>query len=97
MQIIWSPLSLTDMETIKRYYSQFSDRNITYKQILKIHKSVELIKTQPCIWHQSENDDEVLEWVVPSTYYTIPYMIELDEIFILRVFDQRQEKPQSWI
>ncbi len=49
MQIIWSPLSLTDMETIKRYYSQFSDRNITYKQILKIHKSVELIKTQPCI------------------------------------------------
>lgn len=98
MKIIWLPLALDDLSSIDKYYTRVAGKSVANKQIQKVVKASRLIQKQPYIGHTSPNDtdEDVLEWNIPSTTYTLPYMVLTDEIRILRVFDQRQERPESW-
>ncbi|MCB1736014.1 MAG: hypothetical protein H6981_14660 [Gammaproteobacteria bacterium] len=53
---------------------------------------------QPYVGHVSPNHPggDVLEWNIPNTSYTLPYMVNDKHIVIMRVFDQRQRRPASW-
>lgn len=98
MKIVWLPYALSDLAGIKRYYTKAAGKPIADKQVQKVTKASRLLKVHPYIGHPSPNDadDDVLEWNIPSTSYTLPYMVVDNEIRILRVFDQRQERPESW-
>ncbi len=98
MKLKWLPLALGDLAYIKKYYTEEASIKVAAGQLRKISKSAALLKTQPYMGHPSPNDtdDDVLEWNIPSTTYTLPYMVVGDEIQILRVFDQKRKRPESW-
>ena len=41
-------------------------------------------------------DQDILEWHIPGLPYTLPYQIVNNEIQILRVFHESQNKPAKW-
>jgi len=98
MRIVWLPYALGDLVGIKQYYTKVAGKPVADKQVKKVTKATRLLEVHPYIGHPSPNDtdDDVLEWTIPNSSYTLPYMIVGDEIRILRVFDQRQERPDSW-
>jgi hypothetical protein len=61
----------------------------------KIKDTLMLLSEQPYIWHIID-DDEVLEWHIPGLPYTLPYRIINNELQILRVFHESQNKPSKW-
>ena len=89
--------AMHDMAKILEYYTEVASQSVANRQLVKISKSVRLLESQPYIEHISADDpdDDVLEWHIPNTTYTLPYMIIADEIRIMRVFDERQERPDS--
>ena len=66
------------------------------RQLQKVVKAARLLQDFPYLGHINPNDPVVLEWHVPNTSYTLPYMVENNQVIILRVFDERQEKPSNW-
>ena len=97
MKIVWLPHAMRDMAKILEYYTEIANKTAANRQLVKVAKSSRLLESQPYIGHISADDpdDDVLEWHIPSTTYTLPYMIAADEIRIMRIFDQRQERPDS--
>ena len=98
MRIKWLPLALGDLSNIKKYYTKVAGKDVANRQVQKVTKAAHLLQVHPYIGHLSPNDadGDVLEWNIPSSTYTLPYMVIDEEIQILRVFDQRQERPKSW-
>lgn len=89
---------MQDMARILEYYTEAAGQSVAHRQLVKISKSARLLESQPYIGHISTDDPngDVLEWRIPSTTYTLPYLIVADEIRIMRIFDERQERPDSW-
>ncbi|MEE9446715.1 MAG: type II toxin-antitoxin system RelE/ParE family toxin [Arenicellales bacterium] len=98
MKFRWLPLARSDIEGLKEYYIEAASLKVAASQISKIGKAARLLQTQPYMGHFSANDTDgdVFEWHIPSTNYTIPYMIFENHIEILSVFDQRQKRPKLW-
>lgn len=98
MEIVWLPLALEDLNTFKTYYLEVASTAVARRQLRKITQSAKLLITQPYMGHISPNDvdGDVFEWHIPSTSYTLPYMVVGDQLWIMRVFDQRQKRPDSW-
>ena len=98
MEIVWLPLALEDLNNIKTYYIEVASPTVASGQLRKIAQAVRLLTTQPYIGHISPNDADgnVLEWHIPSTSYTLPYMVMSNQLWIMRVFDQKQKRPESW-
>jgi len=98
MEIIWLPLALEDLSTIKTHYLEVANIAVARRQLRKITQSAKLLTTQPYMGHisPSDVDGDVFEWHIPSTSYTLPYMVVGGQLWIMRVFDQRQKRPDSW-
>jgi len=98
MKIIWLYGSLLDLHSIREYYSEVASEAIANQQLSKIYAATGLLMNHPYIGHVStlDNSGELFKWVIPNTHYTIPYPIVDEEILIYRVFDSRQERPDSW-
>ena len=43
-----------------------------------------------------KDDEDILEWHIPGIPYTFPYRILNNQIQILRVFHEAQDKPSKW-
>ena len=83
-----------DLEEIKDFYENI------YPDVFKrirdtIKKSFLLLQENPHIGHPT-SDYDVFEWHIPGTKYSLPYMLIDDEIVILRVYDERQNRPNTW-
>ncbi|MBF0379654.1 MAG: type II toxin-antitoxin system RelE/ParE family toxin [Magnetococcales bacterium] len=93
-KIRFSRLAKQDLENIRNFYIKINPEvAVTIKDHLK--KSFLLLQNNPNIGHIT-GDYDVFEWHVPGTKYSIPYMIENQTVIILRVFDERQNRPDSW-
>lgn len=97
MKVVWLPLAQQDLARIAAYYTDVAGKAVVDRQLKKVVKASRLLQMQPYIGHISPNDPEVLEWHIPNTTYTLPYMLGDDQVIILRVFDGRQDKPDSWV
>jgi len=94
MKIVLLVSAKEDLKEIKQYISK--ENPLASKMVAKkIKKSLLLLSEQPYIGHIT-NDDEILEWHIPKLPYTLPYRIIKDEIQILRVFHENQNKPSKW-
>ena len=98
MKIVWLPVALIDLTHIKKFFAEEASAKVVAGQLSKISKPARLLTSHPYMGHPSPNlmDRDVLEWDIPSTPYTLPFLIVGEEIRILRVFDQRQDRPDSW-
>ncbi len=72
-----------DMNTMQKYARIFSD-------------SFERITELPYIWIVDKNNSDIRIWNIPNAPYSIPYLIQDNTIYILRVFQQYQNPLDSW-
>ncbi len=89
-----SRLAKMDLDDIKDFYEKINPE-IFINIRNSIKKSLLLLQEFPYIWHPT-NDYDVFEWRVPWTKYSLPYMLINDEIVIIRIYDERRNKPDSW-
>ena len=94
-QLLWLDYARDDLDAIHHYYSLESSAGIASKLLMRIIESAELLIAHPQIGHPCE-DHEILEWHVPNTDYTLPYIVTPEHIQILRVFHEKQMRPSSW-
>ena len=95
MKLVWLRKAQYDLSSIEQYYSEVASKRVSAKLLQTIVTSAKLLQEHPYIGSISE-DEDILEWHIPKTSYTLPYRIVNDEIQILRVFHQSQDKPSSW-
>lgn len=94
MKVVLSPSAREDLKEIRQYIFKESPQGA--KTVAeKIKKSLMLLGEQPHIGHVTD-DDEVLEWHISGSPYTLPYRIVNNEVQILRVFHGSQSKPSKW-
>jgi len=98
MRIVWLRSAQSDIKLIQEYYEEVASKAVADQQVLKVIRSTRILEAHPYAGHTSSLDDsgEILEWVIPKTSYILPYSVMEDEILIYRVFDARQERPESW-
>ena len=94
MQIIWSPRSLRDVESIRDYIAQDSPR-IADLVVRRIVKSVERLETFPESSRTvpERNDPEIRE--VISKPYRVVYRLREGNVEIITVFRASRQFP--WI
>ena len=89
-----SRLAKNDLEEIKEFYESINPE--IYRKIRDtVKNSFFLLQENPHIGHVT-SDYDVFEWHIPKTRYTIPYMLLDDAVVILRVYDEKQDKPNTW-
>lgn len=94
MKVVLTPSAKEDLKEIRQFISNESPQGA--KTVAeKIKKSLLLLAEQPHIGHITD-DDDVLEWHIPGLPYTLPYRIVNNQIQILRVFHESQDKPNTW-
>jgi len=94
MKVVLLPFAKEDLQEIRQYISK-ENPTASKKVAEKIKKSLSLLSEQPHIGHITD-DDEILEWHIPKLPYTLPYRIINNEIQILRVFHEAQNRPYKW-
>jgi len=94
MKVVLLPFAKEDLQEIRQYISK-ENPTASKKVAEKIKKSLSLLSEQPYIGHITD-DDEILEWHIPKLPYTLPYRIINNEIQILRVFHEAQNRPYKW-
>ena len=95
MELVWLKLAQIDLEKIREYYNKEAGKTVTNKLLKKIVTSARLIQENPLIGNKTYQDD-LLEWHIPKIPFTLPYRIKNNQIQILRVFHQSQNKPDYW-
>lgn len=94
MKIVLSLSAKEDLKDIRQYIAK---ENPTAAKMVaeKVKKALLLLIEQPHIGHPTD-DEDVLEWHIPGLPYTLPYRIVNNEIQILRVFHEAQNRPNKW-
>ncbi|WP_428354228.1 type II toxin-antitoxin system RelE/ParE family toxin [Methyloprofundus sp.] len=96
MKLVWLEKAQYDLRSIEAYYSDIASKEVSAKILQKIVKSAKIFLEQPYLGHLSEKDSNILEWHIPTTFYTLVYQVINDEIQVLRVFHESQNKPSKW-
>ena len=83
----------TELEDAYAYY-EYQQRNLGFRFVDEVHKSIELIKTYPLGWSKvSQNTRRCL---VKSFPYGIIYQVREEMILIIAIANLHR-KPQYWI
>ena len=94
-RIVWLESAKLDLIDIQAYYAENASPQIANKLLQRIFAAASTLSDQPLIGVKTM-DDDVLAWHLPGLNYTLPYLIHGDDIEILRVFHQAQNKPSKW-
>ncbi|MCK9635503.1 MAG: type II toxin-antitoxin system RelE/ParE family toxin [Methylobacter tundripaludum] len=94
MRFVLLPSAKEDLKEIRQYIAK---ENPSASKMVseRIKKSLLMLIEQPLIGHVTD-DEDVLEWHIPGLPYTLPYRIVNNEIQILRVFHEAQNRPGKW-
>ena len=94
MRFVLLPSAKEDLKEIRQYIAK---ENPTASKMVaeRIKKALLMLTEQPLIGHVTD-DEDVLEWHIPGLPYTLPYRIVNNEIQILRVFHEAQNRPGKW-
>lgn len=91
MNIVFLETTKNDFIWLRDYYERIFPQG--KKQAQQQFKSInKLLKENPLIGHQSEHGN-VLEFSIPNTPFAYIYRIKDKQIQVLRVWDERQQKP----
>lgn len=94
MKVVLLHFAKNDLEEIRSHLTKESPQ--ASKLVGEtIKKSLSLLSENPYIGSIKDNED-ILEWHIPGIPYTLPYRIVGDQIQILRVFHEAQNKLSKW-
>lgn len=94
-RLVWLEFAILDLAEINAYYSDKVSPETAAKIVKRIHSSATILMGQPYLGIATM-DEDIFEWYVPDLPYTLPYIVNGDDIEILRVFHQSQNKPSKW-
>lgn len=94
-KLVWLKSAKLDLIEINTYFSENVSSKVAAGLVQRIHASAIHLLEQPYMGLQTM-DDDILEWHIPDLPYTLPHLINGDDIEILRVFHQSQKKPSKW-
>ena len=94
MKTIWLPWAIQDLSHIREY---IAEKNPSAAKMVahKIIKTVQLLSEQPYLDKITDIED-VYEKQVVDLPYLIPYRVMNNQLQILRIFHESQQKPQKW-
>ncbi|MBL7003289.1 MAG: type II toxin-antitoxin system RelE/ParE family toxin [Gammaproteobacteria bacterium] len=94
MKIIWLPWAIQDQSHFREYIAQ---ENLKAAKMVanKILKTTQLLSEQPYLGVATDIED-VYEKQVVDLPYLIPYRVINNQLQMLRVFHEAQQKPKNW-
>ncbi len=95
MKIVWLPWAIQDLSNIRDYIAE-ENPSAAKKVANIILKTVQLLSKQPYLGQATDIED-VYEKQVVDLPYLIPYRIINNQLQILRVFHESQQKPKKWV
>jgi len=93
MRVLLLPFAKEDLKEIKAYLDERSPQ-ASKSVAVRIKAALRLLSAQPYLGNVKE-DEDVLEWHIPGLPYTLPYRIVNNEIQILRIFHELQNRPSK--
>jgi toxin ParE1/3/4 len=96
VQIVWLPLALQDLVSIRLWYGEAAGEPTANAVIQNIVRSAGGLRDNPARGRPSQSTDGIHELVVPRSPYVLPYRVVADRIEILRVFDGRRAPLEDW-
>ncbi len=92
-QIIWTPIAVEDFESIQEYLQvKFGDQSVT-KFTKRVFSFLRVLENHPDIGVTELKEKNIKSFVL-TKQTTILYKVEIDAIFLIAFFDNRQ-KPES--
>jgi toxin ParE1/3/4 len=96
MKIVWLPFAQHDLASISAYYEANASREIAHRVIRHIVHSASALIENPHLGRPSESVDGIHELHVAQAPYLLPYRVMGEQIEILRVFHEAQDRPSVW-
>lgn len=93
-RLVWLEKSQRDLIHIKTYYTEIAGKSGSIKILQRIISSANLLQQYQHIGQVLE-DEELSEWHIPKTFYTLTYRFINNELQILRIFHKTQNKPSQ--
>lgn len=95
MNLIFLPSTKGDLRWFRRYYSTvFPEGGVGAKaQLLKARQ---LLLTYPQVGHIIEGEAPMRELPIPRTSFSLVYFIDGQNIVVIRLFDNRSERPAQF-
>jgi len=91
LQIVWTKKSINNLDSIDEYISK-DNPVIAAEVVMNIFESVQKLKNYPGLGRQGRVED-TRELVISKYPYVVPYRIEENVIFILRVVHTSMKWP----
>lgn len=88
-QLIWTEEALEDFDAITPYWTETVSAACVDKFVDMIYKKLDLLLTMPFIGVKSKKRVMVRRLIVDKRY-SLAYAVVVDEIYLLRPFDNRQ-------
>jgi plasmid stabilization system protein ParE len=94
MKIVYLPKAKSDLIWFRQYYESIFPEGAA-KAKNQYMKTIKLIETHPYLGHESDIDN-LREYSLPRTPFSIIYRITGNEIHILRLWDGRADQTHKW-
>ncbi len=91
LEVIYSTEALEDFSAILSYYTTFISYTIAENIETGILSHISLISENPGIGHNDRFTKRADYFVFVSVNYKIVYLVESDKVYIIRIFDSRQD------
>lgn len=95
MRIVFLKSARLDVAWFREYYAVKFPAGQS-NAVVHLQEAKVLLKTYPNIGHPSDTES-LRELQVLKTPFMLVYRIRADEIQIVRLWDQRAERPQNWV
>lgn len=94
MRVILLPHAREDLREIKEYIAK-ENPEVSRRVAERIKQALHVLSENPYIGNLKD-DEGILERHLPGIPYTLPYRIINNDLQILRVFHESQNKPNKW-
>ena len=96
MKIVWLAFAQQDIASISAYHETSANKEVAHRVIRHIVHSASALIENPHLGRPSESVDGIHELRVAHVPYLLPYRVIGDQIEILRVFHDAQDRPSTW-
>ncbi len=88
-EIVWTEKATEDFDIIVENISSYNSVNYAIKFVNTFYEKLDLIALMPFIGVQSQKREGVRRLVI-TKHISLAYILIIDQIYLLRVFDTRQ-------
>ncbi len=92
-EIIWTEEATADFDTIVTYLIDMTSDATVQKFVSTFYRKLDLLAGMPCMGVKSQKRDGVRRLLI-SERYSLIYVVIVDQIYLLRIYDNRSDPSQ---